>query len=124
MEDAEHTTRRLAELTQAGFGIAIDDFGTGYSSLSQLHDMPASKIKIDISFVRRAHDEQGRQLIQAIVKIASAFKLQTVAEGVEDAATVDALRKLGVDKLQGYHFGRPMNAGNFERYLVANFRKT
>ena len=124
MEDAEHTTKRLAELTQAGFGIAIDDFGTGYSSLSQLHDMPASKIKIDISFVRRAHDEQGRQLIQAIVKIASAFKLQTVAEGVEDAATVDALRKLGVDKLQGYHFGRPMNAASFERYLVANFRKT
>jgi diguanylate cyclase (GGDEF)-like protein/PAS domain S-box-containing protein len=123
MEDAEHTTKRLAELTQAGFGIAIDDFGTGYSSLSQLHDMPASKIKIDISFVRRAHGEQGGQLIQAIVKIASAFKLLTVAEGVEDAETAATLREFGVDKLQGFHFGKPMNAESFERYLLGNFRK-
>jgi diguanylate cyclase (GGDEF)-like protein len=123
MEDAEHTTKRLAELTQAGFGIAIDDFGTGYSSLSQLHDMPASKIKIDISFVRRAHGEQGGQLIQAIVKIASAFKLLTVAEGVEDADTAATLRDFGVSKLQGYHFGKPMNAESFERYLLAHFKK-
>jgi diguanylate cyclase len=49
MEDTEHTMHRLSELRLAGFGIAIDDFGTGYSSLSQLHDMPASKIKIDNS---------------------------------------------------------------------------
>lgn len=124
MEDAEHTTKRLAELTQAGFGIAIDDFGTGYSSLSQLHDMPASKIKIDISFVRRAHGQQGGQLIQAIVKIASAFKLETVAEGVETAETAATLREFGVDKLQGYHFGKPMNAEAFERYLIGNFRKS
>ena len=124
MEDAEHTTKRLAELTKAGFGIAIDDFGTGYSSLSQLHDMPATKIKIDISFVRRAHAEQGAHLIQAIVKIASAFKLQTVAEGVEDAETAQTLRNFGVNKLQGYHFGRPMTAEGFERYLVDNLRST
>jgi diguanylate cyclase (GGDEF)-like protein len=123
MEDAEHTTKRLAELTEAGFGIAIDDFGTGYSSLSQLHDMPASTIKIDISFVSRTHDEQGGQLIQAIVKIASAFKLQTVAEGVETAETAARLREFGVDKLQGYHFSKPMNAEAFERYLRANFKK-
>jgi EAL domain-containing protein (putative c-di-GMP-specific phosphodiesterase class I) len=124
MEDAEHTTKRLAELSKAGFGIAIDDFGTGYSSLSQLHNMPATKIKIDISFVRRAHGEQGGQLIQAIVKIASAFKLQTVAEGVEDAQTAGTLRYFGVDSLQGYHFGRPMNAEDFERYLIGNLRGT
>jgi diguanylate cyclase (GGDEF)-like protein len=123
MEDAEHTTKRLAELHEAGFGIAIDDFGTGYSSLSQLHDMPASKIKIDISFVRRAHGEQGGQLIQAIVKIASAFKLETVAEGVESAETAATLREFGVHKLQGYHFGKPMNGESFERYLIDNFKK-
>jgi diguanylate cyclase (GGDEF)-like protein/PAS domain S-box-containing protein len=124
MEDAEHTTRRLAELTQAGFGIAIDDFGTGFSSLSQLHDMPATKIKIDISFVRRANEAQGAHLIQAIVKIASAFNLQTVAEGVEDALTAAILRDLGVDLMQGYHFGRPMNEASFERYLLENFKIT
>ena len=95
MEDAEHTTKRLAELTACGFGIAIDDFGTGYSSLSQLHDIPATK-----------------------VKIASAFKLQTVAEGVEDERTAAALHALGVNALQGYHFARPMAPEHFEEFLL------
>jgi diguanylate cyclase (GGDEF)-like protein len=122
MEDAEHTERRLAELTEAGFGIAIDDFGTGFSSLSQLHDMPASKIKIDISFVRRAKTEQGSQLIQAVVKIASAFGLQTVAEGVETEDIACVLAQQGVDLLQGYHFGKPMSAEDFERYLAGNLK--
>jgi diguanylate cyclase (GGDEF)-like protein len=121
MEDAEHTEKRLAELTEAGFGIAIDDFGTGFSSLSQLHDMPASKIKIDISFVRRAQTEQGSQLIQAVVKIASAFGLQTVAEGVESEEIADVLTGQGVTLLQGYHFGKPMSLADFERYLAENF---
>jgi diguanylate cyclase (GGDEF)-like protein len=117
MEDAEHTEKRLAELSEAGFGIAIDDFGTGFSSLSQLHDMPATKIKIDISFVRRSQTEQGTQLIQAVVKIASAFGLQTVAEGVESAEIADVLTGQGVNLLQGYHFGKPMSADDFERHL-------
>jgi len=121
MEDAEHTEKRLAELTEAGFGIAIDDFGTGFSSLSQLHDMPASKIKIDISFVRRAKTEQGSQLIQAVVKIASAFGLQTVAEGVETEDIADVLTAQGVSLLQGYYFGKPMSAEDFGRYLADNF---
>lgn len=124
MEDAEHTEKRLAELTEAGFGIAIDDFGTGYSSLSQLHDMPASKIKIDISFVRRAQTEQGSQLIQAVVKISSAFGLQTVAEGVENEDIAHVLTGLGVTLLQGYHFGKPMSVDDFERYLADNFSAT
>jgi diguanylate cyclase (GGDEF)-like protein len=120
MEDAEHTERRLAELSEAGFGIAIDDFGTGFSSLSQLHDMPATKIKIDTSFVNRAHAEQGSQLIQAIVKIAAAFRLQTVAEGVETEEIAASLTAQGVTLLQGYHFGMPMDAASFERYLEGN----
>lgn len=122
MEDAEHTTKRLSELTSAGFGIAIDDFGTGYSSLSQLHEMPATKVKIDISFVRRVHLPQGEQLIQAIVKIASAFNMNTVAEGVEDERTASALAQLGVHQLQGYYFAKPMNADQFEAFVMANGR--
>ncbi|MDE2419486.1 MAG: EAL domain-containing protein [Burkholderiales bacterium] len=124
MEDADFTARRLIELTEAGFGIAIDDFGTGYSSLSQLHDMPATKIKIDISFVRRAHSDQGAQLIQAIVNIAGAFKLQTVAEGVESDEIAASLQGFGVDLLQGYHFGKPMPVTEFEHYLATRFNRT
>jgi EAL domain-containing protein (putative c-di-GMP-specific phosphodiesterase class I) len=123
MEDAEFTAKRLIELRTAGFGIAIDDFGTGYSSLSQLHDMPATKIKIDISFVRRSQSAEGAQLVQAIVKIASAFHLQTVAEGVESAEIADTLREFGVDLLQGYHFGKPMPAAEFGHYLSTHFKR-
>ncbi len=118
MEDAQHTLTRLQELVGAGFGIAIDDFGTGYSSLSQLHNMPATKLKIDISFVRRIHTTQGAQLVTAIVQMARAFKLKTVAEGVEDEKTALALQGLGVALLQGYHFGKPMAAEDFERLFA------
>ena len=124
MEDADFTAKRLLELSGAGFGIAIDDFGTGYSSLSQLHDMPATKIKIDISFVRRAHSDQGAQLIQAIVKIAGAYQLKTVAEGVESEDIAASLQGFGVDLLQGYCFGKPMPLGEFERYLAIRFKRT
>jgi len=72
------------ELRQAGFLIAIDDFGTGYSSLSQLHEMNAVELKIDISFVRRLHEPAGRSMMQAIVNMAHALGLNTVAEGVEE----------------------------------------
>jgi diguanylate cyclase (GGDEF)-like protein len=118
MDDAQHTARRLQELRDAGVGIAIDDFGTGYSSLSQLHTMPASKLKIDMSFVRRIHDPQGAQLVTAIVQMSHAFGLQTVAEGVEDARTADTLRRMGVGLLQGYHFGKPVSAPEFEGLYV------
>ena len=90
MEDA-HTERRLADLHEAGFGIVIDDFGTGYSSLSQLHEMSASKIKIAITFVSRAHGQQGSQLMEAIVKMATAYGPRTVAGGVEGAETAAVL---------------------------------
>jgi len=119
VEDAQQTSKRLRELKDAGFGIAIDDFGTGYSSLSQLHDIPASKLKIDISFVRRVHEAQGAQLITAIVQMAQAFNLKTVAEGVEDAQTATTLQAMGVDLLQGYHFGKPMPAPEFERLFIS-----
>jgi EAL domain-containing protein (putative c-di-GMP-specific phosphodiesterase class I) len=80
--------------------------------------MPATKLKIDISFVRRIHTTQGAQLVTAIVQMARAFKLKTVAEGVEDEKTALALQGLGVALLQGYHFGKPMAAEDFERLFA------
>lgn len=118
MEDTQQTSKRLQELANVGFMIAIDDFGTGYSSLSQLHNMPANKLKIDISFVRRIHEVQGAQLVKAIVQMAQAFNLQTVAEGVEDENTAATLQAMGVNLLQGYHFGKPMTAAEFAQTFL------
>lgn len=119
LSDVEHASARLEELRNAGFALAIDDFGTGYSSLSQLHDIPADELKIDISFIRRLHEPKGLPMVQSIIQIARTLGLQSVAEGVEDEATAELLRKLGVDVLQGYHFGRPMSRLDFMAWLAS-----
>lgn len=112
--DVEFAEDRLRQLAHAGFTLAVDDFGTGYASLSQLHELPIGELKIDISFVRRVHTEEGLRMAQGIVSMAQALRLRTVAEGVEDEATARVLRELGVDILQGYHFGRPCPAGELD----------
>ncbi len=116
--DVENAVERLPELKRAGFRIAIDDFGTGYSSLSQLHEMPVDELKIDLSFVRRLADPRGLSMVQAIVSLATTLGLKTIAEGVEDAATADRLRMLGVNTLQGFHFAKPMPREEFETWLA------
>jgi diguanylate cyclase (GGDEF)-like protein/PAS domain S-box-containing protein len=119
LSDVKNGAERVSELRQAGFHIAIDDFGTGYSSLSQLHEMHADELKIDISFVRRLDQPSGLSLVQAIINMASLFGMKTVAEGVEDSATADKLRSLGVNCLQGYFFGKPMPRAEFMAWLQA-----
>ncbi len=115
--DVANASERLEDLHRCGFQLAIDDFGTGYSALSQLHEMPVDELKIDISFVRRIHEPAGRSMVQAIIQLAKALALQTIAEGVENEATAHLLRSLGVDYLQGYHFARPMPREEFDAWL-------
>lgn len=111
--DVEFAEERLRQLAAAGFTLSIDDFGTGYASLSQLHELPVGELKIDISFVRRINTPEGLRMVQAIINLARALHLRTVAEGVEDAVTAETLQTLGVDLLQGYHFSRPCPASEF-----------
>ena len=112
--DVDFAEDRLRHLAAAGFVLSIDDFGTGYASLSQLHDLPVGELKIDISFVRRVHAPEGLRMVQAIINMAQALRLRTVAEGVEDERTAAVLREAGVDLLQGYHFGRPAPAAELQ----------
>lgn len=115
--DAAHAEKRIEELHQIGFHIAIDDFGTGYSALSQLHEMPVDELKIDISFVRRIGEPSGQSMVRAIIQLAKALELRTIAEGVEDEATASLLKFMGVDYLQGYHYAKPMPRGEFDAWL-------
>ena len=116
--DVDFAEDRLRQLNAMGFSLSIDDFGTGYASLSQLHDLPVRELKIDMSFVRRIHTNEGLRMVQGIVSLAQALGLRTVAEGVENTATADALRKLRVDVLQGYHFARPCDGEAFEKLAL------
>ncbi len=105
----EHAARAFAERLHAlGCRLALDDFGTGYGTLTYLKRLPVDYLKLDIEFVRDlSSSEASRHVVQAVVSLARDFGLQTVAEGVEDDATLAQLRALGVDFAQGFHLGRP-----------------
>jgi EAL domain-containing protein (putative c-di-GMP-specific phosphodiesterase class I) len=111
MQDNELSMRKLAQLREAGIGVAIDDFGTGYSSLRLLAQLPVDTLKIDRSFIQGISDTpNGITLVNTIVSLAHAFGMQAVAEGVETAEQLQALRRVGCDQAQGYLFARPMPA--------------
>jgi EAL domain-containing protein (putative c-di-GMP-specific phosphodiesterase class I) len=91
-----------------GCGIALDDFGTGYGGFTYLKQMPVDILKIDIEFVRDLmRSSSSQSVVRAVVSLAQSFGYKTIAEGVEDADTAQALRELGVDLAQGYLFVRP-----------------
>jgi EAL domain-containing protein (putative c-di-GMP-specific phosphodiesterase class I) len=100
----------------AGLGcrLGLDDFGTGYGSFTYLKRLRICSLKIDVDFVRDLPDNTANQhLVCAIVGLAQGFELETVAEGVEDEATLALLREYGVDYAQGYHIGRPTPIADF-----------
>jgi EAL domain-containing protein (putative c-di-GMP-specific phosphodiesterase class I) len=101
----------LTRLRLKDFRVSIDDFGTGYSSLVQLQRLPFSEMKIDKSFVLYLLRDHGcRAIAEIIVELARRLKLTSVAEGVEDAATLDALIAMGCETAQGYYLSRPVPA--------------
>lgn len=108
VEDPEQTASVLGELHATGVGIAIDDYGTGYSSLSYLRHFPVTELKIDRSFVAdMAGNPRCEQLVAAMIELAHRLGATAVAEGVEQRAELDALRRLGCDRYQGYYIARP-----------------
>jgi EAL domain-containing protein (putative c-di-GMP-specific phosphodiesterase class I) len=95
-------------MRQLGCAIALDDFGVGHGTFTYLRRLPIDYLKIDREFVRDLlSDDESRQVIEAIVGVADQFDVLTIAEGVEDQATLDAVRRMGVDYAQGYWTGRP-----------------
>jgi PAS domain S-box-containing protein len=95
-------------LRTLGCGLALDDFGTGYGGFTYLKQLPIDLLKIDIEFVRDlTSNEASQHVVRAVVSLARGFGQRTVAEGVEDVATLYLLRRLGVDYAQGFGLGRP-----------------
>lgn len=108
MEDAEAAERFVTTLADMGCAVALDDFGAGFAGFGYLKTLPVSTLKIDRKFIGDAvTDEASRHVITAVVALARAFRLETIAEGAEDEATVAILDQLGVDFVQGYVFSRP-----------------
>ncbi|MCP3462360.1 EAL domain-containing protein [Bradyrhizobium sp. CCGUVB23] len=116
IRDDEAALSILHQLRSIGVRIALDDFGTGYSSLSYLKRFPFDKIKIDRCFIADIAETSGAPVIvQAVVNIASASNMTTVAEGVETEAQREMLRALGCTEMQGYLFSAPKAASDVRK---------
>jgi EAL domain-containing protein (putative c-di-GMP-specific phosphodiesterase class I) len=111
MADTAATRATIAAVRALGVHIAIDDFGTGYSSLSYLRRFPVGVIKIDQSFVAGlGEDETAEAIVALIVGLARALGIHIVAEGVESAAQLERLERLGCPFAQGRHLAPPAPA--------------
>jgi diguanylate cyclase (GGDEF)-like protein/PAS domain S-box-containing protein len=114
------TLRRIAEL---GVRFAIDDFGTGYSSLAYLRRLPIDKLKIDRMFLRGiAEDRADQAIVRTIASLASTLGIHVAAEGVDNAAQLESLLKLGCEEWQGHFFSEPLDGAGFERLYTSSLR--
>lgn len=120
MEDADLAARQLSILKAMGVRLSVDDFGTGYSSLAYLKRFAPDTIKIDRSFVcELPGDSEDAAIVSAIIHLARALGMNTLAEGVETDAQHQYLRKLGCGGVQGYLLGRPQTASKLESQFDA-----
>lgn len=118
--DDDVVVDNLKRLGTAGFGISIDDFGTGFSTLESLQRVPATEVKIDQTFVKTLVDRTAdRVIVESIIKMAQGLNRTVVAEGVEDAATLNELKALGCDQAQGFLIGRPQVFSEFVQLASA-----
>ncbi|SDG88823.1 putative bifunctional diguanylate cyclase/phosphodiesterase [Propionivibrio dicarboxylicus] len=109
----------LRAIRKAGISLAIDDFGTGYSSLASLRDIPATKIKLDRSFIARLPgDDRTYSIVTALTRLAHELGMRVVAEGIETTAQAVAIVAAGVDAFQGFHYAPPMTADELLAWLA------
>ncbi|MBB1487567.1 EAL domain-containing protein [Oceanospirillum sediminis] len=108
----------LCDIQDQGIKLSIDDYGTGYSSLAQLKQLPVNELKIDRSFVDKVYSDPDDQIIvRSTIRMAHDMGLSVVAEGIEDAETLEWLGEQGCDKAQGYFISRPAPAAEIGQWL-------
>jgi len=122
VRDADIARKALEQCMSLGCSIALDDFGTGYSSLGYLRKLKFSTIKVDRTFVQGAaqNSPESLAIIRAVVAMAESLEMTTTAEGVENEDEAALIRRLGCTKIQGFHFGRPMPAGDARKIFARN----
>ena len=116
--DADPSERVVHRLRKQGIQVAIDDYGAGYSSLSRLRSLHADELKLDRSLIASlTQDPSAAAVVSSTVQLAHALRMRLVAEGVEDAKTLDLLADLGCDEVQGYFIAQPMRAEDLMIWL-------
>ena len=118
MENESQADRQLHELRKLGVSIALDDFGTGYTSFSYLKKFPADILKIDKSLVDYiVENEDDQRIIKAMIELGHNLGMKIVVEGIETKAMAELIRSYGCDYMQGYYFGRPQPAYEFQELI-------
>ncbi|MDO6720731.1 EAL domain-containing protein [Psychrosphaera sp. 1_MG-2023] len=119
MSDPQRAIAQLNLFVEKGFSLAIDDFGTGHSSLSYIKDFPVQTLKIDKAFILQLdQNEDDLTIVKCIISLATNFGLSVVAEGIENKASLEILRQLGCQYIQGYYISRPMPASEVTGWLA------
>jgi diguanylate cyclase len=125
MSVRERAAQVLEQLRDIGVGVALDDFGTGYSSLSYLKSFPLDMLKIDRSFIAEMlTDPTTASITEAIITMTRIIGLRVLAEGVENEAQFEFLKKLGCDAVQGFHFSAALPPEQFERFLASSLKNS
>ncbi|MBO4426827.1 MAG: EAL domain-containing protein [Clostridiales bacterium] len=117
-DDREMLLGTIGKLKDSGFELSMDDFGTGYSSMNSLKELPLDVLKLDASFFRGADNGRGEVVVSDAISLARHLDMQVVAEGVETQETVDFLKRVKCDMIQGYYYAKPMPADEFAERLV------
>lgn len=126
IKNIEQTIQTMQKLRKMGIQFSMDDFGTGYSSLSVIKQLPLAQVKIDQSFVRGLGHERNQEnvtIVQTILAMAKALKLEVIAEGVETEQQRQILLEQGCTLYQGYLFSKPLPINEFETFFNAQLPK-
>jgi diguanylate cyclase (GGDEF)-like protein len=116
--DSERVLETVQGLKALGVRMSIDDFGTGYSSMAYLKRFAVDKLKIDQSFVRGLlKNPQDAAIVQAVITLGHSFDMKVIAEGVEDADILAALKGRGCNEAQGYHYARALSVPAFDLFM-------
>lgn len=111
----------LKTLKRVGYKIAVDDYGIGQSSLSKLKILPVDELKIDMSFIRHLDTStKDQKIVWSTIHLAHALGLKVVAEGVENTACYELLKKMDCDSVQGYLISKPRDANDLVAWLGEN----
>jgi EAL domain-containing protein (putative c-di-GMP-specific phosphodiesterase class I) len=120
--ELETVAQNLADLMAAGIEISIDDYGTGNATLEYLRSVPCQEIKIDRRFVSDlTRNQSDRLLVESTIALAHGLGRRVIAEGIEDAETLKALRDIGCDIAQGYFLAKPMRIDALTAALEISF---
>lgn len=118
MKNPDRSVEILNQFSQAGIHVSIDDFGTGYSSLAYLQRFPITELKIDKTFITELDEKSiNYPIVRASIVLAHDLGITVVAEGIETGSVHDLLQDLGCDRVQGYHYAKPMEFNELDGWL-------